>query len=56
MKIPTLTILVVAVVALIVLGSVVHVLGGITKLLVLVLVVVFAAIGIRNWLGKKRAS
>ena len=54
-KIPTLTVLLIAVVALIVLGTVVHVLGGITKLLVLVVVVLGIAIWIRNWNAKRRA-
>ncbi len=52
MKIPALAVLLIAVV---VLGSVVHVLGGITKLLVLVVIVLGIAIWIRNANAKRRA-
>ncbi len=55
MKIPTLTVLLVVVVALIVLGTVVHVLGGAARLLVVALLVLGIAIWIRNSLTRRRA-
>jgi Flp pilus assembly protein TadB len=55
-KIPTLTVLLLAIVALVVLGAVVHVLGGITKLLVVIVVVLGVAIWIRNSVAKRRAQ
>jgi hypothetical protein len=53
---PLLVIALVAVVGLIVLGSFVHVLGGITKILVLVVVVLAAVIGIRNYFLRRAKS
>lgn len=53
---PLLVIALVAVVGLIVLGSFVHVLGGITKILVLIVVVLAAVIGVRNYFLRRAKS
>lgn len=56
MKIPTVSVLLVAVVVLVVVGAFVHVLGGITRLLVVIVIVLGVVIWLRNSIAKRRSS